>query len=373
MVVMRLLVVNWQCRDNPLAGGAEIHLHEIFGRLAARGHEVTLLCSGWAGAESSTILDGIHVCRVGGRYTFPFLARSYFRRQLAGRDFDLLVEDINKIPLFTPRWGGPPVVALVPHLFGGTAFQELAAPLASMVWAIERPLGRVYRGVPFEAISVSTADDLAARGVPRTAVEVIYPGIDTLAYTPRSGTRAATPVFAYLGRLKKYKGVHLVIRAFAAMEHPTAVLEIAGAGDYQASLEQLATSLDLGARVRFLGRIGDGDKLALLRRAWALVLASPKEGWGITNLEAAACGTPVVASNSPGIRESVRDGDTGYLVTHGDIPAMAAAMSRLAADGALVERLGVQARRFAETFTWERAAEETERHLQRVLSSRHAS
>jgi glycosyltransferase involved in cell wall biosynthesis len=167
--------------------------------------------------------------------------------------------------------------------------------------------------------------------------------------------------------------VHLVIRAFAAMEHPTAVLEIAGAGDYQASLEQLATSLDLGARVRFLGRIGDGDKLALLRRAWALVLASPKEGWGITNLEAAACGTPVVASNSPGIRESVRDGDTGYLVTHGDIPAMAAAMSRLAADGALVERLGVQARRFAETFTWERAAEETERHLQRVLSSRHAS
>ena len=52
--------------------------------------------------------------------------------------------------------------------------------------------------------------------------------------------------------------------------------------------------------------------------AWALVFASPKEGWGITNLEAAACATPVVASNSPGIRESVRDGETGYLVPHGD-------------------------------------------------------
>ncbi|MDB4879161.1 MAG: glycosyl transferase group 1 [Gemmatimonadetes bacterium] len=370
---MRLLVVNWQCRDNPLAGGAEIHLHEIFGRLAARGHEVTLLCGGWSGSAPYARLDGITVHRVGTRYTFPFLARGAFRRSLAAQGFDLLVEDVNKVPLFTPRWGGPPVVALVPHLFGGTAFQELAPPLAALVWAAERPLGSVYRGVPFEAISASTAADLAERGIPRTAVEVIYPGIDTTAYTPLHGTRSPTPVFAYLGRLKKYKGVHLVIRAFAAMGHPTAVLEIAGAGDYQPALERLAASLDLNGRVRFLGRISERDKLALLRRAWALVFASPKEGWGITNLEAAACGTPVVASNSPGIRESVRDGETGYLVPHGDTAAMAAAMGRLAADVDQVNRLGLQARRFAGTFTWERAAEETERHLQRVLTSRGAT
>jgi glycosyltransferase involved in cell wall biosynthesis len=367
---VRLLLVNWQDRENPLAGGAEIHLHEIFGRLAARGHEITLLCGGWPGAESRARLDGIDVVRVGTRYTFPFLARSYFRTHLAAGGFDLLVEDVNKIPLGTPRWGGPPVVALVPHLFGGTAFQELAPPLAAMVWLAERPLGRVYRGTPFEAISASTASDLAERGIPRSAVEVIYPGIDTVAYTPLAGTRAPAPVFAYLGRLKRYKGVQHVVRAFAEMAHPTAMLEIAGAGDYRAVLERLAQSLDLGARVRFLGRIHEEDKLALLRRAWALVFASPKEGWGITNLEAAACATPVVASNSPGIRESVRDGETGYLVPHGDSRAMAAAMTRLASDEALVGQMGTQARRFAETFTWERAALETERHLQRVLTSR---
>jgi glycosyltransferase involved in cell wall biosynthesis len=264
-------------------------------------------------------------------------------------------------------------VALVPHLFGGTAFQELAAPLAAAVWLAERPLGRIYRGVPFEAISESTAADLAARGIPRAAVAVIYPGIDTRGYTPDPSGRASAPVFAYLGRLKRYKGVHHVIRAFAAMNDPRATLEIAGAGDYRVALERLAASLDLGERVRFLGRIREEDKLALLRRAWALVFASPKEGWGITNLEAAACGTPVIASNSPGIRESVRDGETGFLVPHGDVSAMAAAMTRLAADPALVSRLGAQARRFAETFTWERAAEETERHLQGVIDARHHS
>lgn len=367
---MRLLLVNWQDRDNPQAGGAELHLHEIFGRLAAQGHDVTLLCGGWRGAAPRVQLDGIDVHRVGTRYTFPLLARRHFQRHLAHEPFDLLIEDVNKIPLATPRWRGPPVVALVPHLFGATAFQELAAPLAASVWLAERPLGRVYRGVPFEAISASTASDLVERGIPRSAVEVIYPGIDTLRYTPRAEGRAPVPVFSYLGRLKRYKGVHLLVRAFATLRHPTATLEIAGAGDYRASLERLAASLDLGERVRFLGRVTEAEKLRLLRRSWALMLASPKEGWGITNLEAAACGTPVVASNSPGIRESVRDGDTGYLVPHGDVRAMAGAIGRLAADPALVARLGAQARGFAETFTWGRAAEETERHLQRVLTSR---
>jgi glycosyltransferase involved in cell wall biosynthesis len=364
---VRILVVNWQDRENPQAGGAEIHLHEIFGRLAARGHEVTLFCGGWPGSPPRATLDGLTVHRVGTRHTFPLHAHRYYSRHLAGR-FDLLVEDINKIPLYTPLWRGPRTVALVPHLFGATAFQELPIPVAAAVWLAERPLGRVYRRVPFQAISESTRDDLVGRGIPRASIEVIYPGIDSAAYTPDPAARSTVPLFAYLGRVKRYKGVHFVIQAFAQLGHPSAVLEIAGAGDYRPALERLASSLDLHDRVRFLGRVPEAEKLALLRRAWGLVLASPKEGWGITNLEAAACGTPVVASDSPGIRESVRSGETGFLVRHGDVAAMAEAMRALADSSALVRRLGDRARRFAEGFTWDHAADETERHL---LSSQH--
>ena len=359
---MRILVVNWQDRENPQAGGAEIHLHEIFGRLAARGHDVTLFCGGWPGSPQRATLDGLAVHRVGTRHTFPLHARRYYRRHLAGR-FDVLVEDINKVPLYTPLWGARRTVALVPHLFGATAFQELPTPIAAAVWLAERPLGRVYRGVPFQAISESTRDDLVARGIPAETIRVIYPGIDSRTYTPDPAVRSADPVFGYLGRLKRYKGVHLVMQAFARLRHPSATLEIAGAGDYRKPLERLASSLDLHDRVRFLGRIPEAEKLALLRRAWGLVLASPKEGWGITNLEAAACGTPVVASDSPGIRESVRHGETGYLVPHGDVAAMADAMGALAASPPLVSRLGERARRFAEGFTWDRAADETEQHI----------
>jgi len=312
----------------------------------------------------------MEVHRVGIRQTFGALAYPYYRRALSAGRWDLIVEDINKMPLFTPAWTRGRTAALVPHLFGGTAFLELPAPLAAVVWLSERPLGRIYRRVPFEAISESTRDDLVARGIPKEQIAVIYPGVDTVAYTPLAAARAALPTFVYLGRLKKYKGVHHVIEAFARVGNREASLEIAGAGDYRPALERLAHSLDLGNRVRFLGRISEPEKLALLRRAWGLVFASPKDGWGITNLEAAACATPVVASNSPGIRESVRNGETGYLVPHGDVAAMAAAIGRLAGSRALVEQLGVNARRFAESFTWERAANETERHLLRLIGGR---
>jgi glycosyltransferase involved in cell wall biosynthesis len=367
---VRLLLVNWQDRENPFAGGAEIHLHEIFGRLAARGHEVTLLCSGWTGAARRTTIDGISVHRVGSRYTFQFMARPYYHRVLAGAGFDVLVEDINKVPLWTPRWGAKRTVALIPHLFGTTAFQELPAPLAAAVWLQERPIGRVYGATAFEAISESTADDLAARGIPRERIAVIHPGIDTVAYTPAPAERSPVPLVAYLGRLKRYKRVDLIIRAFAGMQHPTAQLAIAGAGDYRPALERLAASLDLGDRVHFLGFISEPQKVALLRSAWVLAFTSPKEGWGITNLEAAACATPVVASSSPGLRESVRDGETGFLVPHGDLAALEGALRRIVSDPSLVTSLGEAGRRFASRFTWEAAAEQTEAHLECVAAAK---
>ncbi len=366
---MRIVAVNWQDLENPLAGGAEGHLHEILERLAGRGHEVVLLCGGWAGCPPRAERNGLEIHRVGTRQSFPFKVRAHWERTLKARDPDVLFEDINKVPLYTTRWGARRVVAVVPHLFGSAVFQELNPVLASAVWLSERPLPWMYRDVPFQAISESTADDLVARGFRREQVVVIQPGVSFGHFTPDPSARAPRPVFSYLGRLKKYKGVDIVIRAFAAMPRTDATLEIAGAGDYRPALEALVASLGLTARVRFLGFVSEVEKLALLRRSWAVALASPKEGWGLTNVEAEACGTPVVASDSPGIRESVRHGETGFLVPHGDVPAMAAAMERLASSPDLVREMGVRARAFAETFTWERCARETEAHLLRVTGA----
>jgi glycosyltransferase involved in cell wall biosynthesis len=365
---VRILVLNWQDHTNPHAGGAELHLQQTFSRVVARGHAVDLLCSSWPDAPQRANLDGIDVHRVGTRHSFPFLARGYYTENLARNNYDVVIEDLNKVPLYTPLWGVRKLVALVHHLFGATVFREAPAPLAAAVWLSEQPFGLLYRRVPFEAVSISTADDLVARGIPRGSIRVIYNGVDSNRLTPDPSERSEAPLFVYLGRLKKYKRVDLVIRAFADLNVPGATLEIAGTGDYRAPLEGLVKSLGLSDRVSLLGFISEQAKLHLLRRAWASILASPKEGWGISNLEAAACGTPVIAANSPGIRESVIDGETGFLVSPDDPQAMTAAMRGLVQSPDLVAALGAAARRFAEKFTWDRAAIDTLAHLEEVVA-----
>lgn len=371
---MRLLLINWQDRLNPHAGGAEAHLHEIFGRLAARGHEITLLASSWPGAPPRTAVDGMEVHRTGGRHTFSAAVVRYYRRILARTPFDLVVEALNKVPVFSPAWSGRPGMLIVHHLFGATAFREASPPVAALTWLLERPLPRFYRGLPVEAISMSTKDDLVARGLRGDDIRVIHPGVDVDFFTPAAAApRAPQPTFLYLGRLRRYKGIDLVLRALAMLtaRDVDARVVIAGRGEYLENLRDLAARAGVADRVEFAGFVTEEEKRALFRRAWANVFPSPKEGWGITNLEAAACGTPSIASDSPGLRESVRHGETGLLVQHGDVAALAAAMEQLARDRREVDRLGAGALAFAAQFTWDNAALATEAHM--LEQVRHAA
>lgn len=366
---MKILVLNWQDLANPQSGGAETHLHQIFGRLARRGHEVTLLCSGWPGAPARAEADGVRIHRAGGRNTFSLAAPAYYRKHLAAEPWDVVVEDLNKVPLFTPYWVRRPLLLLVHHLFGATAFREASVPFAAATWLLERPIPLVYRGLPAEAVSESTADDLVARGLRREDIRVIHNGVDLDFFSPHPAVpRLAEPTFLYVGRLKRYKRIDLAIEAVSLLrERGVHVrLRIAGRGDEEPRLRALVERLGVGDRVTFDGFVTEERKRELLRQCWGTVLPSPKEGWGITNVEAAACGTPAVAADSPGLRESVVHGKTGLLVPYGDAGALAAALGTFAADPAWVAALGDAARRFAKGFSWDRAAQLTEAHLAEV-------
>lgn len=369
---LRILVVNWQDRENPLAGGAEIHLHEVFGRLAARGHAVTVLASGWEGAPPRADLDGIDVHRTGSRLTFSLAAPRYFRDHLREEPFDVVVEDLNKVPLFTPRWTSTPVALLVHHLFGVTAFQEASFPVAAATWLLELAVPRAFAGHPTVAVSQSTRADLVRRGMDAGVIEVIPNGVDleTLGPDPAVGP-FDEPTVLYLGRLRRYKRVDLVIRAVARLRargQPVRFL-VAGKGDHLAALRKLTARLGVEDAVSFLGFVDETRKLELFRRSWVHVLASPNEGWGIANLEAAACATPTVASDAPGLRESVVHGRTGFLVPHGDVATLADRIGVLLHDEDLRTRLGAGARSFAEGFSWEASTDAVESFLIRVVRS----
>ncbi len=370
---MNILVLNWLDPDNPQAGGAEVHLFEIFRRLVQWGHSVTLLCSGWPGASATADIAGIEVHRTGGRHTLSVAAPRYYRHHLRHRDFDVVVEDLNKVPFFSPGWVDAPIALLVHHLFGTTAFREASLPVAAATCLLEMPIPRVFRDIPTAAVSASTARDLVHRGVPEHLIEIIPNGVDLEDLTPgRPEDRFEEPTLLYLGRLKRYKRVDLVMRAAAMLVErgvPCRLL-VAGQGDHRERLEALRTTLGLEDRVEFLGFVPHERKIELLRRSWIHVLTSPKEGWGIANLEAAACGTPTVASDSPGLRDSVVDGRTGYLVPHGDLGGLADRIAQLLEDQELCARMGAQGREFSEQFSWDASARTMEQFLDARVAER---
>lgn len=357
----RILVINWQDLANPLSGGAEVHLQENLKRLSASGFDVTLLCSNFAGGKSSLMWEGVRILRRGGRFDFNWQVPFLVRRLLKEEKFDVIVEDINKIPFYSPLYQPLPVLAVVPHLFATTVFHEINALLASYIYVCEYPVRWVYRKIPFCVISESTRTDLIERGIDASQVRVIHCGIDAEIYSFNPEVlKSEDPLIIYLGRLKKYKSVQHLIKAFARLKTRVdrATLVILGDGDYRMALESLVKALRLEDAVTFTGFVSTDLKVEFLRKAWVAVCPSLKEGWGLTNIEANACGTPVIAADVPGLRDSVRHGSTGRLYPYGDLVQLEDDMHAILSDSVLRDTLAENGRAWAAKFSWDDAAEE---------------
>lgn len=374
---MKILVVSYRDMEHPEAGGAEVIIYEIMQRLVDRGHEVTLLTGGFKGGAARAVVGGAQVHRTGNTFNFNFAAPAYYKRILKPQGFDVIVEDVNKIPFFMPHHEPEvPVVAIVPHLFGTTVFQQASFPLASYVYLYERFIPKVYGNCLFSVLSESTRDDLIGRGIRRDRLRIIHGGMDHGLYTPDGRPPAVRhPWIVYLGRLKKYKGIDLVIRALPAIRQrvPDVVYKIVGEGDDLPRLQAITKQLGVERNVDFTGYIGGTKKVELLRDTRILAYTSPKEGWGLSVIEAGACGVPVVASNSPGLRESVVDGQTGFLVPHGDVPALADRMTRLLTDDDLALRMGQAGIEWAKGFNWEESTRKTLELLEEAVAGRRAA
>lgn len=349
-----LLVLNERDPRHPQAGGAEVHLHEIFKRLAARGDRVTLLSCGFPDAAAEDDVDGIRVLRVGNRYTYYAALPRLYHRLRAQEPADVVVEDLNKFPFFSRLWVREPVVVLIHHLFGKTAFRQVAFPVAAATYLAERLVPRVYRGLPVIAVSPSTCDELIAGGLRAADLHMIPNGVDPRRYHPGTRPRASVPTVLALGRVEPYKRTELLVAAVARL--PGVRLVIAGTGTGMDAVRSRIAACGVADRVEVCGFVDEAEKLRLLQTAHVLASASEKEGWGLTVVEAAACETPSVVTDAPGLRDSVRDGETGILVRDADAAGFARALERLLGDRALCERMGAAAARWVARFDWDAIA-----------------
>ncbi|MCI0705981.1 MAG: glycosyltransferase family 4 protein [Ignavibacteriae bacterium] len=369
---MKILVLNWQDIRNPLGGGAEVHLHEIFKRIAARGHSVTLFCSSFPGAPAEEILDGIRVIRSGSRNLFNYGVKGYYRRRFRQERYDVVVDDINKIPFYTPRFVQEPLVAIIHHLFDTSIFREASLPAALYVYGAEKLVPRAYRNTPLAVVSESTRSELIRKGFNESRITVIPNAVDTAHYRPHEVPQQQAPVVGSLGRLKKYKSADHLLDAFAIvrLEIPDAQLLVVGEGDYLPFLKRKADDLRLGETVTFTGQVDENEKVRLLNRMTLAVNCSAKEGWGLTVIEANACGVPVVASDVPGLRDAVLDEKTGLLYEYGNIEQLAAKIMLILRDERLRARLSREALSWARSFQWDDSAEKMLSVLERVAGVR---
>jgi len=359
---MKILAVNWMDMANPQAGGAEVHITEILSRFVERGDEVTLVTSDFRGGARYDEFRGINIIRAGTRETFNFAAPAVLRKLDDTFNYDLVVEDINKVPFFTPLYLRKPVLAVIPHLFGETVYRETNFFFASYVYLMEKPIPLVYRHACFAVISESTARDIVRRGISPDRVRVVFCGMDHATYHLDPGAPAFDrPTVLYVGRIKRYKSVDVILRAMPEVitRVPGTRLAVVGAGDTLDDLKRLANRLGIADRVLFTGFVTTEEKVDWMRRSHVIVNPSPREGWGLTNIEAGACGTPAVASDVDGLRDSVRDGVTGLLFPYGDHRALAERLVRLLLDDPLRNEMSLNAVEWARTFTWENAARET--------------
>ncbi len=345
-----------------------MHLREVFTRIAKRGVEVHVLSCGFKGARSYEVLEGVRIHRVGSRPVFNFFVPKKVRELEGEYRYDLLIEDLNKLPFYTMFYSRTPKkLALLHHLFGRTIYEETNPLAATYVFLQERLIPVLYREWPFVVVSESTKEELVRGGVPEGNVRVVYNGIDVDRFKPTP--KYVQPTVLYLNRFRRYKRPDLAVRIFAEVRRrmPEARMLMAGKGPYLERVKRMAERMRVP--VDFLGFVSEEVKAEVMAKAWVLLNTSSKEGWGLVNMEAFASGTPVVGFRVPGMRDSVRDGYNGYLVDYGDVEGAAERVLRILRDGALRDRLSRNARKFAESFTWDRAAEDTLKVMEEVVGA----
>ncbi|GAB2835888.1 glycosyltransferase family 4 protein [Actinocorallia aurea] len=356
----RIAVVNWRDPWHRDAGGAETYAWQVATRLAAEGASVTYLTARGPGQTRGAHADGVRVVRLGG--TFGVYPRVLAWLALRRFSFDGVVDCQNGIPFFTP-WVMPrrtPVVCVVHHVHDRQFGEYLPAPVARLGRFLEGPAARLaYRRRTTAAVSPSTILAMRARLGWEGEIHLVPNGTDPVAGasgTSEGRERTTEPTIVCVGRLVRHKRLELVVEAAERLreEFPGLVVRIVGKGPDRERLEALADARGLAGTVHFEGFVSDERKTELLAEAWLHVAASAGEGWGLGVVEAAAHGVPTVAPDVDGLRDSVRDGITGWLAPSAEAFAetVRAALKEIA-DPVRRSELDIACKEWAARFDWD--------------------
>ena len=355
---LRILILNWRDTKHVWAGGAEVYIFEIAKRWKNNGHKVTLFCGNDGKSKRNEEIDGVKIVRRGGLYMVYFWAALYYILKFRGK-YDVIVDCENAIPFFSPLYSRIQKVLLIHHVHQEVLRKHLRFPFSYLGMFFENKLMPLfYRGSKIVTVSESSKKDIIDMGwAKHDDITVVNPGVSVSSFKQLKKT--LHPSFLYLGRLQHYKNIDIAIDAFAKIhqENNDARLTIAVFGESLKYLKNLSEKYGLQDAVDFAGYVSEKEKVMLLARSWAALQPSSFEGWGITVIEANASGTPVIASDTKGLTDSVIDGRTGILVPVRDVEKMAQAMRTVMMDKKYRKKLTINALKWSKNFSWKESAQ----------------
>jgi glycosyltransferase involved in cell wall biosynthesis len=358
---MRMAFFNWRDIRHPMAGGAEVMMHQLLRRLSSQGHEVALFTSAYKGAKTLETIDGIRHIRYGGRFSMYLGAFHVYKKHIQGR-YDVIIESINGVPFFTPLFAKERVVAFIHQLTRENWYSSLPYPIAFMGFHAEDFLLSLYRSRLAIVPSESTKKDLLSLGFKDIRIVNEAAEIDA----PAGMKKEAAPTLIYLGRLTKSKRVDHALRCLRIIKDSAISkgwagkprLWIVGSGSQEEELKSLAQKLGLSQDIVFFGKVDENRKAELLSKAHISIFPAVREGWGLVVLEANSCGTPVLGYDVPGLRDSIVDGENGFILPSGDIEGMAKKAISLLEDPDFLDSISRSSTAYSKKFSWKRCADE---------------
>lgn len=364
---MHILILNWRDPKNPKSGGAEIVTFRHAKAWIEAGHKVTWLTSRFKNSLKKETINGIEIVRKGNSLSVYLHAPFFYF--FGGKTFDLVIDEIHGLPFFTPLYVRGKKIAFIHEVAQEIWDFMYSFPVNKFGKFLEKFYFKLYKNIPFWTDAFSTIDDLVRFGISRKLCIAIPCPIENeiLNSLPIKEEKST---FIFVSRIVKMKGIEDVIKAFYLISKIIeSQLWIVGGGDnnYIKKIKKIVSKWGLSKKIIFYGRVKDSKKLELMRRAHLLLHASIKEGWGLVVLEAASQGTPAVAYNVSGLKDTIVSGKTGLIVDQNTPELLAKKALDLLNNNRLYNKLQKNGLNWVKKFRWEDVTQESLLMVERTL------
>ena len=364
---MKIGIFIWRDIKNPQSGGSEIYFHEMAKRWVKKGHEVIWFSPMFKGAKKEEVIDGIKFLRQGNTVTVYFQSALKYLEKYKNK-LDVIVDVENGFPFFSPYFSKDKKLLHIHHVHKDVWKREKSFPISSIGLFLETKLMPLaYKKVPVVTLANSSIEEIKNELSLKQKPFIVNPGVEF--YKAKKFAKTKNPTILFMNRIKKYKGIQVLLDSIKELRKDKSISNlkvlIAGSGEALEEMKSYAKKHKI-KEVEFLGRVSEEKKAELMQKAWVFINPSFKEGWSIVNMEANYFSTLVIGSDVTGIRDSIKNNETGLLFKNQDSKDLAEKIKFIIKNKRERDRMSKKAKAWSKKFSWDKKADEYLEVLKKV-------